>query len=346
MKYQYNYIYLIIIFMLIIFLFFMINRMTNITENYTGLKTHYFFDNLKKYNFTYDNQKNITYCPNNNKSIQCLTKNYKLHFNSPESVKLVKNKVKTSSLLQKYGIPVPTFVVVNVRKPYPLLMKQLQENKIRIPFVIKPINGTFGIDVQKIDSQNEFFQTLTKFKKKYEDMMVENFFEGSVYRIFVFQGKIIDIIKRDKPYIVGNGYDSVEYLITQRNQNMVNNGFFETKNLSIDYMEKQGYTLQSILPLHHKLFITNVINMHNGALLERINISSVPVKNLDLFIKVGQILKINCYGLDYISRDVTKPFKFGEDVILEVNGTPDTEIHTKIDEYGPLFFEKIVKNIF
>lgn len=345
MNKKFYYHYFILLFILII-IFYFLNKLIIIKENYTGLKTSYFFDNLKKYSFTYDDKKNITYCPYNNEPNKCLTKNYKLHFNSPESVKLVKNKVKTSSILQKYNIPVPTFVVINVQESYSLLMKKLQENKIRFPFIIKPINGTFGIDVQKIDSQNEFAQILIKFKKKYEDMMIENFFEGSVYRIFVFQGKIIDIIKRDKPYIIGNGYDSVEYLIKQRNQNMIDNGFFETKNLSIDYMEKQGYTLQSILPEHHKLYISNVINMHNGALLERINISNVPVKNLDLFIKVGQILKINCYGLDYISKDITKPFKFGEDVILEVNGTPDTEIHTKIDKYGPLFFEKIVKNIF
>ena len=46
----------------------------------------------------------------------------------------------------------------------------------------------------------------TRFKKKYEDMMVENFFEGSVYRIFVFQEKIIDIITSIEAY---NGW--IEY---------------------------------------------------------------------------------------------------------------------------------------
>ena len=86
--------------------------------------------------------------------------------------------------------------------------------------------------------------------------------------------------------------------------------------------------------------------MHNGAVLERIKISSIPIKNLDLFLKVGQILDINCYGLDYISNDISKEFIPNKDVILEVNGTPDTEIHTKIDNHGDMFFNDIVKNIF
>ena len=104
--------------------------------------------------------------------------------------------------------------------------------------------------------------------------------------------------------------------------------------------------MRSIVPAHNKVYITNVINMHNGAILERINISSIPHKNMELFINVGKVLDINCYGLDYISKDITIPYMEGKDVILEVNGTPDTEIHTKIDNYGNNFFEKIVKNIF
>jgi len=35
-----------------------------------------------------------------------------------------------------------------------------------------------------------------------------------------------------------------------------------------------------------------------------------------------------------------------KNVILEVNGTPDTEIHSKLDNYGSTFFENIVNQIF
>ena len=338
-KYYYNFLLLFIF----IIIFYLVNNLIKNNENYTGLKTNYFFDNLKANNYKYDDQKNITYCPNNN---ECMTKNYKYHFNTIESIKLVKNKVETSSLLQQYNIPVPNFLVINVQQDYSIILDKIKQNNIHIPFIIKPINGTFGIDVQKIESLNNFYNTIQNFKKKYQNMMIENYFEGSVYRIFVFQNKIIDVIKRDKPYIIGNGYDTVEFLINKRNKSMVENGFFETKNLSLDYMEKQGYTMHSILPSQTKLYITNVINMHNGALLERIPISNIPVKNLDLFLKVGQVIKINCYGLDYISKDITEPFQYDKDVILEVNGTPDTEIHTKIDNYGDKFFKEIVSNIF
>ena len=54
---------------------------------------------------------------------------------------------------------------------------------------------------------------------------------------------------------------------------------------------------------------------------------------------------IKCYGLDYISKDINQPYDQGRNVILEVNGTPDTELHVT-DGNGQKFFDKIVKRIF
>ena len=340
------YIYIIIIILLYI-IFYSINQFIQNNENYTGFKTPYFFDNLNKYNYEYDNDKNIKKCEKNDKN--CQIKNYSYHFNTLESVKLVKNKVKTSSLLQKYNIPVPTYNVININDSLDFIIQSNEKSNIFFPIIIKPINGTFGIDVfTNLENRDELGKTLSilKNKNKYNEMMFEEFIEGSVYRIFVFNNKVIDVIKREKPYIIGNGYDSVEILINKRNKALVGEGFFETKNIGYDYIEKQGFTMRSIVPVHNKVYITNVINMHNGAILERINISSIPQKNIDLFLNVGKILNINCYGLDYISKDITIPYIKGKNVILEVNGTPDTEIHTKINNYGNNFFKKIVKNIF
>lgn len=340
------YTYIIIIILLYI-IFYGINKFISVSENYTGFKTPYFFDNLNKYNYTYDKDKNIKKCKNDDKD--CQMKNYAYHFNTLESVKLVKNKVKTSSLLQKHNIPVPTYNVIDINDELRNIVQSNKNANIDFPIIIKPIDGTFGIDVHtNLENEKELNNAIIKLKekKKYKNMMIEEFIEGSVYRVFVFNNKVIDIIKREKPYIVGNGYDSVEILINKRNQALIDEGFFETKNIGFDYIEKQGFTMRSIVPAHNKVYITNVINMHNGAILERITISSIPHKNMALFLNVGKVLGINCYGIDYISKDITSPYNEGEDVILEVNGTPDTEIHTKIDDYGNNFFEKIVQNIF
>ena len=109
-------------------------------------------------------------------------------------------------------------------------------------------------------------------------------------------------------------------------------------------MKKQGFVLTDVPPKDEKIFISNVINMHNGARIARIPIESIPQKNIDLFLKVNKAMDINCSGLDFLSDDITVEYDVNNAHILEVNGTPDTEIHQKIDGYN--FFEKFVSSIF
>ena len=118
----------------------------------------------------------------------------------------------------------------------------------------------------------------------------------------------------------------------------------EVKNISEIVIKKQGYALDSIPEFGNKIYISNVINMHNGARISRIPIESIPQKNLDLFIKVNKAMEITCSGLDFLSDDITIDYDINNGRILEVNGTPDTEIHQKIKNYN--FFEKIVNSIF
>jgi cyanophycin synthetase len=174
--------------------------------------------------------------------------------------------------------------------------------------------------------------------------MLEEQIPGDCYRIFVFNNNVIDVIKREKPYIIGNGINTVSELINIRNKENVSMKLFEIKNISEIVLRKQGYTLNDIPNNNTKIYISNVINMHNGARISRIDIDTIPQKNIDLFLKVNKAMNINCSGLDYLSNDITIDYDMNNSRILEVNGTPDTEIHRKIDGYN--FFEKFVNSIF
>jgi len=339
---------LLIIFLLLIFIIFIIlNKILNINENYTGLNTDFFKLNLTKNNYIFDENKNITKCDINGQN--CITKNFKYHFNTPESVRLVKNKVETSQLLLNNQLPAPKYNVVNINNNFNRIVQSNLSKNINYPIIIKPINGTFGIDVYTNIENNEEFNKIInelKNKKKYDYMMVEEYIQGHVYRVFIFNNKVIDVVQRERPFVIGNGNESLSNLINQRNQKLVQDKLFPTKNISSNLIKKQGYTMNSIISNNQIVYISDVINMHNGAILKRIDIQSIPRNNIDLFVNVAKILKINCCGIDYISKDITKDFNNNKNVILEVNGTPDTEIHTKLNNYGNYFFENVVNNIF
>lgn len=334
---------LIIIVILIILFVIINNYFLNNQENYTGFKTPYFFNALKNNQITVKDNKDIIYCstPNN-----CIKTNYSYHFNSPEAVRLVKDKIKTSQLLDNNNIRVPKYKLINIHEPVYSIMKD--KPNIQYPVIVKPTNGTFGLDVHiNIENDKELQNALNELKNsKFNRFMMEEYIEGDVYRIFVFKNKIIDIVKREKPYVIGNGNCNLKTLIEKRNDKLIQKGLFPTNNISSKYLAIQGVNMNSIIPNQKKIYISQVINMHNGAPIQRIDLNKVPEINQKLFIEVGKVLKINCYGLDYISKDITQPFNEDKNVILEVNGTPDTEIHSKLDNYGSTFFENIVNQIF
>ena len=349
----------ILLIFIIFTLFYLINiffKKSNI-ENYIGLQNKHFFDSMKKHNYKIDHkEKTITYCKDKNIDSfpTCQTKSYQKHFNTMDAIKLAKNKDATSTLLMKNNIPVPNFMIVSIYDHPKEIYKKMRNNQkpIAFPIVLKPINGTFGIDVfTNIDDINTLTSTLQYFKdskKRYKHVLLEEQIEGDCYRIFIFNNKVIDVIKREKPFVIGNSTSRLGDLIEERNEQQKKDGFFITKNISTLYLKKQGYTVDDVPKNGEKIFITDIINMHNGAQISRILLEKIPQKNIDLFLKVNKVMDITCSGLDYLSNDITVEYDKNNSRILEVNGTPDTEIHHKINFNNGEddFYERISKNIF
>ena len=331
---------LIILILILIVIFYLTNRLlkNNIYENYQGIITDNFYIELEKIGYTIDREnKLIKY---NDKTIS-----YNKHFNTDISIRNAKDKIVTSNILLKNNIPIPKFLKIDLNNSTEDIFNSINNANIKLPVVIKPINGTFGIDVMTdIETLDELDDVLKEFKSKYNDAMLEEQITGDCYRVFVFNNKIIDIINREKPYIIGDNIHTIRELIEIRNEEQEKMNLLKIKNVSDLYIKKQGYQMDSIPPKNKKIFISNVINMHNGARIARIPINTVPQKNIDLFLKVNKAMNINCSGLDYLSDDITVEYDKNNSHILEVNGTPDTEIHYKIDGYN--FFETFVQSIF
>lgn len=287
----------------------------------------------------------------------CQTISYKYHFNREDAIKLVKDKIATSQLLMDAGIPVPKFfkftfthTMDNIMAQEKLL-SQMNDAGITFPIVLKQIYGTFGIDVfthiKDIEMAGKTLETMRE--KGYKELMCEEQIDGHCYRVFVFNGEIMDVIQRSAPFVIGDGVNTVRSLIDMRNKRQLEKRLFETKNVTESYITDQGYKMDDILPKEKSLIITTVINMHNGADIKRIPIESVPEINRNIFIQANQVLGIKCSGIDFLSPNITLSYKENNGRILEINGTPDTEIHTIVSEQsGDRFdiYEKIATNVF
>ena len=223
----------------------------------------------------------------------------------------------------------------------------MYELKIDFPCVLKPVDGMQGKDVNTfIKNIDQFRSILEELLNKYDEVMLENQVYGDNYRIFIFNNQIMDVIKREQPFVIGDGNHTLEKLIEEKNKLQKSKHLFPTTNLDWNYMKEQGYTKESIPSKDKKIFITNTINFHNGANPVRISISDIPSVNRNMFIKAHQLIGLECSGIDYMSKDITKPFYENDGHIIEINDMVDTKIHVDADNGSkPNFlFDNIYKS--
>lgn len=288
----------------------------------------YMIDGYKKHNIIY-NFKNKTLCKNN-KVIS-----YKNNLNPISSnCNCIKNI--TSSKLMNNNIPVPKFYVWDTSKSIDNNIFNIKKN-LSFPLVMKPTNGTQGKNVfVNIDNENEIRKisiNLLKLynNKKIQNIMVEEQVFGDNFRILVLNNKIIGIVKRVEPYVIGNGKLRLQDLIKIYNNKQIKNKNHPVSNITLNIIHNQGYNLNSIIPINKKVIISNTVNYHNGSNIENINISNVHPKNIEMFLRISKILNLKLCGIDYMTKSLNIPYtKDGH--IIEVNNYPDLYVHKIVDE--------------
>lgn len=262
-----------------------------------------------------------------------------LSFNSKESSRIAINKPLTNMILLDHNISTPIHHIITTENK-----NKFKHAKTYFPCVLKPVDGQQGKDVYThIDTQLQFDTILNQMFKTYDTIMLENLIEGNNYRIFIFNDTIIDVIERETPYVIGDGTSTLQELIRNKNNELIFNQRYPVRTTDAPYLQRQGYTLLSIVSENEKVFITNTINYHNGANPKRISLHTVDPDNKEMFLKAHRLLGLECSGVDYMSPDITVPYYKNKGHIIEINSKPDTEIHMKAEDNPDVFFQTLIQ---
>ena len=242
---------------------------------------------------------------------------YMNHFNKEDKLTTYcRNKNLTKIIFDKYNIPYPKYELLSN-------VNNNNINNLKFPLILKPIKGSRGQgmigDIINIKNLNERIISINP-----DNYIIQEQKKGKTYRILILNNKIIYVKESLPPFITGNNKDPIHILIKKLNDQLKKkNKDSYVKRISYNYIREQGYDKDSIPPYNKKIFITNVINLGNGAQdYNYIPISNIHPVNLDLFLKVSKIFKLNFSGIDYITNDLTIPYYFSEGNILEVNTKP------------------------
>lgn len=260
-----------------------------------------------------------------------LTLNDKTHFFfrsrgdqvSTDAVEICNDKAETKKLLIDNGVPTPVGKNFSIEEN---TEKEIYEYALSLgfPLVVKPLRGSLGKGViANIKDEEELKGALNYIihELKYMNIIVEKFFEGEEYRVYVIGDKVVGAVKKIPPYIIGNGVSTIKELIAEKNKNRKKNPHLSKKPLKIDYevmqcIEEEGYSLGSVLEEGKQIYLRKQNSLSSGGEpVDATDELSDYVKKVSVD-AVKSIPNLIQGGLDVIVNKTTD-----EAVVIEINST-------------------------
>jgi len=248
-----------------------------------------------------------------------------LGINNNLSVKLTSNKYTSYQLFDMKDIPHPKGILITSIKNLPDKIKILKK-----PLVVKPIKGSGGHGVTvKLNNIKNIKKAIKGAKKINKSIIIEEYIEGTNFRILIYKNQILDIVKRIPANVIGNNKNSIQQLINKKNEKREKVGL---KKIKIDNelnkeLKNHTLTLKSIIPKKKTLFLRRNCNMATGGETTRVSLKNVHKDNLKLFIKSANLVNLDFAGIDFITKDISKSYKDNNSIINEINRFPSLDVH-------------------
>ena len=246
--------------------------------------------------------------------------NYIVHY-------LTNDKFEAKEILQKNKLKVPKGIMIN-KKLSEEQLEDLYENYEEKPIVIKPrtTNGGVGITVFTTPPTKSQFIKAVNYAFEFDgDVLIEQYIKGEEYRFLVVNGKCISVVTRRSAQVIGNGKDTIEKLIEEKNKEEWH-VLLDTK-IKIDsplktYLTKSGRTLEDIPKKGEIVKLRKNSNCSTGG--ESVSLTDkIPDRFKRIAEKAAKAFESHVCGVDIIIDDLEK-----EDyVILETNADPGYDIN-------------------
>lgn len=168
-------------------------------------------------------------------------------------------------------------------------------------------------------------------KKVSPFIIVEEELRGSVYRPTVVGGKLIATIRRDQPFVVGDGTSTVEELVAVENKNPQRSGPYfhpiQLNEAADAELALQELTQKSVPKSGMRVQLHPKINWAIGGTTTDVT-EEVHPDNVALFEEVAKALKISLVGIDFIIEDISSSWKEQSGCgIIECNDMPFFDNH-------------------
>lgn len=239
----------------------------------------------------------------------------------------------TKEVLSRAGLNVSKAVLV---EPDKIDKYKKQIARLKFPVIVKPIGGAHGTSVYtNIDSFLKL-KKITDKLKEYKELLVEEQFFGTDYRIFATSKKVLGILERIPANVTGDGKHSIKKLIEIKNQDPRRGDkttYAALQKIEIDdamqkYLKLQKLSLSNIPKTGKTIYLRKNANISTGGdSIDRTDDAHKSLKHIA--IKAIKAIPGLCFGgVDIMTKDIKKNQGINDYIILEINASAGFDIHT------------------
>jgi len=242
-------------------------------------------------------------------------------------VKWIDDKALLKKHFLSLGFPVAKGAVVYSGKEAQQVFSTLEA-----PVITKPRVGSASRHTTlHITNEGELLKAFNIAKQVSPGVIIEEELVGDVYRATVVDGELAATLRRDPPYVVGDGVRTIQELVNEANKNPARSGPYFSKikidDSGMNELKWHGHTPKDVLPKGKRVTFHQKVNWSVGGTTADVT-DEVHPDNVTLFERVAEALKAPIVGIDFIIADMSSSWKNQERCgIIECNSMPFFDNH-------------------
>ncbi len=252
------------------------------------------------------------------------------------SLEWMDNKAVMKEKFKVGGIPVAKGEVAMTERKALAIFKTIGH-----PVIAKPNLGSRSRHTTiHISTEEALLTAFRKASKLSPWVVVEEELSGFVFRITLIGGKLAGALRREPPFVMGDGVSTVLALVEKENKNpRRHNGVFHEIALDKDAEEelsRQSLSWKSIPKAGQFVTLNQKVGRGQGGSNTEM-LPKVHPDNVKLFEKLAEVLDDPLVGVDFIMQDIERPWT--EQKLcgaIECNSLPFLDLH-----HMPLYGEPL-----
>lgn len=237
------------------------------------------------------------------------------------------NKEILKKEFMKLGIPVAKGGTARSLREAQKIMKSVTP-----PVIVKPFSGSASrhtvLHVMTEEDLERAFRIATQVAPR---AIVEEELVGPVYRATVVNGALAAVLRRDQPYVIGDGASTIRELVEKANTHPKRQGPYfhhiQLNEVADEELAWQELTRESVLPEGVRAVLHQKVNWSVGGTTCDVT-DDVHPDNVALFEEATRVLGATISGIDFIIEDISRSWKEQERCgILECNSMPFFDNH-------------------